>query len=104
MQTKYVTVAETKRDLSKLLRDLNGQYYLITRHGKPQAVLVSYEEFEKLENKQSSVDEVAKRSLAYQRILARQKTFQKHHVSTEKIHRESRKQLEKRGFNGLLGH
>jgi len=44
---EYVSVAETKAKLSEKLRRIekNGRRFAITSHGKPKAILISYNEY-----------------------------------------------------------
>ena len=45
---KQIPLSEIKDNLSRYLREAESQEIIITRHGKRQAVVVSYEEWERL--------------------------------------------------------
>lgn len=83
MQTEYLTSVHAKKDFLKILRFLKDRCYLITQEGKPEAVLMSYEEFAKLGRRRLTGYELARRRKAYQHVLDRQKKFQKAHVSLD---------------------
>ena len=50
MSTKIIPVSDLRRSVSKTIKDLQQQdeAVYITQHGRPQAVLVSYEHYEQL--------------------------------------------------------
>ena len=50
MGTKIIPVSDLRRSVSQTIKDLQEQdeAVYITQHGRPQAVLVSYERYEKL--------------------------------------------------------
>ncbi len=52
-------VAEAKKSFSRLLREAQTQPVVITRHGKPEAVMMSYTEYNRL-----------RRLQAYEQLLA----------------------------------
>jgi prevent-host-death family protein len=85
MQTEYLTSVNAKRDLLKILRFLKDRCYLITQQGKPEAVLMSYEEFAKLGKSRLTGYELARRRKAYQHVLERQKKFQKVGADLQKV-------------------
>jgi prevent-host-death family protein len=55
LQTNFIPLAEVKAKLSEKLRDLgDGRRILITSHGRPKAVLLSYGDFLGMLQKPSS--------------------------------------------------
>lgn len=49
-QVKYVVSTEAQNNFGRLMDDVStaGTRYVIRRHGKPKAVVISIEDFEKL--------------------------------------------------------
>ena len=68
MATKIVTVSELKANLARVVAQLEarGVPVYVTRHGKPKAVLVKYEEYEALLEKLDDLED----ALAMQRALS----------------------------------
>ncbi len=60
MATKIVTVSELKANLATIMADLDalGVPFYVTQHGKPKAVLVSYQEYEALLEKLDDLEDV----------------------------------------------
>lgn len=58
--TRIVTVSELKNKLSTLMTELetHGIPLYITQHGKPRAVLASYEEYEALISKMEDLEDL----------------------------------------------
>jgi len=104
MQTEYRSDTYTKKELLKMLRQLKDRCFLITQHGKPQAVLLSYAAFASLKRKRPTGYELARRRRAVQRILDRQTKFQKAGMSLENVLKKIRNKINSRGKHGLLGH
>jgi prevent-host-death family protein len=80
-------VAEGKRDFSRLIREAaeKSKDILVTKRGKPMAVIVSYEEYQS-----------ARKAEARQKILKSRAAFAKAGVSAAEVYKESRKELERR--------
>ncbi len=87
MKITTVSVAEGKRDFSRLLRDTSKtkKEIIVTRRGKPVAVLIPYDEFQ-----------YSMRVDGYRKIMKARETFLKAGVKADEVFKESRKQLEKR--------
>jgi len=88
MKTVTVTVAEGKRDFSRLIKEAveKNEDIVVTKRGKPMAVIVPYGEYQH-----------AKKVKAHQKILESRATFTRAGVSAAAVYRESRKGLERRG-------
>ncbi len=87
MKTFAVTVAEGKRDFSRLIKEAaekNGDT-VVTKRGKPVAVIVPYEEYQH-----------TKKVGAYQKILESRAAFVKAGVSAAEVYRKSRQELERK--------
>jgi prevent-host-death family protein len=87
MKGTIVSVAEGKKAFSRLIQDAQKKQeeIIVTRRGKPVAVIVPYEEYQH-----------SKRVEGYRKIIEARATFLKTGVSSEEVFKESRKQLEKR--------
>ena len=79
------TVAEAKRDLSKILREVNKGPVTITRRGKPAAVLLEYAEYEALVRLQ-----------AYGEMLRLSRELKESGVTATELYEASRADLESR--------
>ena len=68
MATKIVTVSELKANLASVMAQLSADAapIYVTQHGKPNAVLMSYEEYEALREKLEDLED----ALAMQQALA----------------------------------
>lgn len=88
MKTTTVTIAEGKRDFSRLIKDAaeGKEDIVVTKRGKPMAVIVPYGEYQH-----------SKKVEAHQKILESRSSFVKAGVSADEVYRESRKELEGRG-------
>jgi len=88
MKSITVTVAEGKRDFSKLIREASEKEedIIVTRRGRPAAVIVSYVEYQRTRK----VD-------AHRKIMESRAAFVKAGVSADEVYRESRDELEERG-------
>jgi len=84
---KHVSVAEAKRDLTKILREANKKRteIVVTRRGKPFMVILPYEDYERLERLRSYMNMV--------RISEKLKDAK---ISAAEIFEESRRELEER--------
>ena len=87
MKTTNITIAEAKKGFSRLVRDASSkkEEIVITKRGKPVAVIVSYEEYVQ-----------SKKVEGYRKIIKAREAFLKTGISSDEIFRASRKQLEKR--------
>ena len=87
MKTTNITIAEGKKGFSRLVRDASSkkEEIVITKRGKPVAVIVSYEEYVQ-----------SKKVEGYRKIIKAREAFLKTGISSDEIFRVSRKQLEKR--------
>ncbi|MBI4233237.1 MAG: type II toxin-antitoxin system Phd/YefM family antitoxin, partial [Chloroflexi bacterium] len=68
MATKIVTVSELKANLASVMAQLaaDAAPIYVTQHGKPNAVLVNYKEYEALREKLEDLED----ALAMQQALA----------------------------------
>lgn len=54
MKEKFITTNELANDASKLLRELKkGQGMVVLRYSEPVGVLISYEDYKKMQNLES---------------------------------------------------
>lgn len=85
---KRVSVAEAKREFTKLLREAEekGQGIIVTRRGVPFMVILRYENYERLEQLRG-----------YFEALRLSKKFADLGIHVDELVRESRKELEERG-------
>jgi len=88
MKTSIVTIAEGKRDFSRLIKASSekNEDIVITKRGRPMAVIVPYEKYRH-----------TRKVEARRKILESRAAFVKAGVSANEIYRESRKELERRG-------
>jgi len=88
MKSITVTVAEGKRDFSKLIREASEKEedIVVTRRGRPTAVIVSYDEYQR-----------TRKVEAHRKIMESRAVFIKAGVSADEVYRESREELEERG-------
>jgi len=88
MKTTTVTIAEGKRDFSRLIREAaeRNEDIVVTKRGKPMAVIVPYGEYQH-----------TKKAEARQKILESRAAFAKAGVSAAELYRESREELERKG-------
>lgn len=54
--TKQYSIAEARDQFASLIRDTEHDQIHITRRGKPVAVILSIEEYERLQTKQTALD------------------------------------------------
>ena len=87
MSGATVSVAEGKKGFSRLIHDTveKGENVVITRRGKPVAVIVPYGEYDR-----------NARLSGYRRIMEIRKEFLKAGVVADDVYRESRSQLEEK--------
>ncbi len=87
MKETTVSVAEGKKSFSRLIQDTqnNKEEVIVTKRGKPVAVIMSYEEYQR-----------SKRIKGYKKIMEAREVFLKTGVQAEEVFKESRRQLEKK--------
>jgi prevent-host-death family protein len=87
MKNTTVSIAEGKKSFSRLVEDAHKkkEETVVTKRGKPVAVIVSYEEYKH-----------SKRVEGYRKIMEARASFLKSGVRADEIYRESKKQLEKK--------
>lgn len=85
--SKQVSVAEAKRDLTKLLREAEekGMEIVVTRRGVPFMVILRFEDYEHLE-----------RLRAYLEMVRISEELKGSEISATEIYEESRRELEER--------
>ena len=85
MKTITVTIAEGKRDFSRLIKEAaeRNEDIVVTKRGKPMAVIVPYMEYQH-----------SKKVEAHQKILESRAAFAGAGVSAAEVYRESREELE----------
>lgn len=88
MKTITVTIAEGKRDFSRLIREAaeGNEDIVVTKRGKPMAVIIPYGEYQH-----------SRKVEAHQKILESRVAFAKAGVPAAEVYRESREELERRG-------
>ncbi len=87
MKETTVSVAEGKKSFSRLIQDAhnNKEEVIVTKRGKPVAVILPYEEYQR-----------SKRIKGYKKIMEAREVFLKAGVQAEEVFKESRRQLEKK--------
>jgi prevent-host-death family protein len=87
MKCTKVSVAEGKKKFSLLIKNSmeKNEEFVVTKRGKPVAVLLSYEEYMR-----------TKKIEAFKKILEAGDTFAKAGIALKDIIKESRKELEKK--------
>jgi prevent-host-death family protein len=87
MKGQSVSVAEGKKSFSRLIEGAisKKEDVIITRRGKPVAVIVPYDEYLK-----------SRKQDALQVIMETRKVFRSAGISGEQVAKEARKELEKR--------
>jgi len=87
MKGTTVSVAEGKKGFCRLIQDAleKKQDVIVTKRGKPVAVIVPYEEYQH-----------SKKIEGYRKIMEARKAFLKAKIQAEEVFRESKRQLEKR--------
>jgi prevent-host-death family protein len=86
MKSTTVNVAEGKKEFSRLIREAfeKNEEIVVTKRGKPVAVIVSYEEHQR-----------SKKVEGYRKIVEARAAFLKAGIRADEVFRESKKQLEK---------
>lgn len=87
MEITTVSIAEGKRDFSRLVQLASEEQreVVITKRGKPVAVIIPFDEHQK-----------SKRFEGYQKIMAVRDRFVGEGVQASDVYRESREDLEER--------
>lgn len=87
MKASTVSIAEGKKGFSRLIENTRKKKedIIVTKRGKPVAVIVSYEEYQH-----------SKRLEGYRKIMEARKIFLKTGLGANEVFKASRKQLEKR--------
>lgn len=87
MKTMTVSIVEGKKGFSRLIENAvkKREDIIVTKRGKPVAVLVPYEEYRH-----------SRRREGYRKIMESRSAFLKTAISADEVFKESRKQLEKR--------
>jgi prevent-host-death family protein len=88
MKTITVSVAEGKKEFSRLIREAaeRNEDIVVTKRGKPMAVIVSYGAYRR-----------SRKAEARRKILESRAAFARAGVSAAEVFRESRNELERRG-------
>ncbi len=87
MKESTVSIAQGKKDFSRLIQsayDKKGDI-VVTKRGKPVAVIIPYEKYQK-----------TKRIQGYKKIMEAREAFLKADLDSNEIFQESKKQREKR--------
>jgi len=86
MKGTTVSVAEGKKGFSRFIQNAleKREEIIITKRGKPVAVIVPYEEYQR-----------SKKIEGYRKIMEAREAFLKAKVRAEEVFRESKRQLEK---------
>ena len=81
-----ISVAESKKEFTKLIRDSadKNDSFIITKRGKPAAVIVSFEDYQKL-----------RRMAGYAELIKLRNRLSKSEVSAQEVYDKSKSMLEK---------
>lgn len=87
MKTSIISIAEGKRRFSKIIEETQKtkEEVVVTKRGKPVAVIVPYEEFKR-----------SKRLEGYKKIMDAREAFLKTGLNSKEVFKESRRQLERK--------
>jgi prevent-host-death family protein len=87
MNTTTVSIAEGKKGFSRLIQDTldKKENIIVTRRGKPVAVIVPYDEYNR-----------TLRLEGYRKIMEARDIFQNTGINADAVYQESREQLEER--------
>ena len=83
--TVQVSIAEAKKGFSELLRRVQKEPVIVTRRGKPDAVILSFKEYERL-----------RRLRAYSNMVRLSQELAEIGVTATELYEASRKELEER--------
>ena len=86
MKEATVSIAEGKKDFSRLIQSSqdNKEDIIVTKRGKPVAVIMPYEKYQK-----------TKRMEGYKKIMEAREAFLKANLDAEEIFKDSKKQRER---------
>ena len=87
MKESTVSIAEGKKNFSRLIQSSQDKEknIVVTKRGKPVAVIISYEKYQK-----------SKRMQGYKKIMEARETFLKADLDVDEIFRESKTQREEK--------
>lgn len=87
MKASTVSIAEGKKGFSRLIENTQKkkEEIIVTKRGKPVAVIVPYEEYQR-----------SKRIDGYRKIMEARESFLKTGLSADEVFKETKRQLEKR--------
>jgi len=87
MNSTIVSIAEGKKGFSRLIHDTveKRENTIVTRRGKPVAVIIPYDEYERNTRREG-----------FQNIMEARAAFLKAGVMADDVYRESRTQLEEK--------
>ena len=87
MKPPTISIAEGKREFSRLIQETekNGAEIIVTRRGKPVAVILPFAEFLR-----------SKRVNGFNKIMEARKVLARTGLSAGTVYRESREELEKK--------
>ena len=87
MKSSTISIAEGKRDFSRIINDAsqNKEEIIVTKRGKPVAVIVPYDEYRQ-----------SQKADGFRKIMETRALFLKTGILAKEVYRESRKQLEKK--------
>jgi len=87
MQNHTISIAEGKKAFSRLIKDVADHKgdVVVTRRGKPVAVVIPHDKYRKLA-----------RGEAYRKIVAARERFSRSKLKASDIYEESRRELEDR--------
>jgi len=83
-----VSIAEAKSDFSKMLKRAQEGPVIITRRGKPDAVILPFDEYERL-----------RRLQAYSSMVRLSRELEKVGVTATELYEASRRELEERPWS-----
>jgi prevent-host-death family protein len=85
MSDLEISVAQGKKEFTKIIRDLSQSEYniIITKRGSPAAVIMSFEAYRKL-----------KKRAVYAELIGLRKRLSKSGVSAQAVYQESKRMLE----------
>lgn len=87
MKTSIVSIAEGKKRFSSIIEETQKtrEEIVVTKRGKPVAVIVPYEEFKR-----------SRRLEGYKKIMEAREAFLETGISPKEVLKESRRQLERK--------
>jgi len=86
MKDTEISIAQGKRDFTKILRDslTSGENIILTRRGKPTAVIIPFEDYQKM-----------KRLAQFAELADLRRKFAQSGLSAHAVYEKSKKILEK---------